>query len=93
MIIQNDWNEIISIEWNCMPGQGGSSHNINHIRKVSIDSCQRSCMQYDGCIAIDFSDADYFNSGSSCRMYGEDIPRSDPGRDNRIYCTTVFGTK
>ena len=69
---------------------------IKFISGVSLDSCQRNCMQFHGCIGVDFTD--YINTNaeglsSSCRMYGENIPRKGGGGHNRIYCTTVNGTK
>ena len=72
-----------------MPGQGQSGKSIGKSRVVDLEACKSSCREDDECIAIDFTSADLNSNPSlkNCRLYGENIPRSSPGSDNRQYCT------
>ena len=76
----------MSFEGNCRKGQGEYGAFINDIRGLDLKTCKSNCQAYGGCIAIDFTNTNTFKSGSSCRMYEENTPRSDAGEDNRIYC-------
>jgi hypothetical protein len=42
---------------------------------------------FNGCIGIDYTNANNYVNNPSCRMYGRNIARTDAGPDGRIYCT------
>ena len=75
-------------KWNCAPGQGQSGESINVIKSDNLDKCQEKCIEFNGCIGID-----YTNEGKkidkSCRMYKLNTVRSDPGDDHRTYCSLL----
>ena len=73
-------------DWKCNSGQGESGKSIHALRSISLDMCGQKCLQFDGCIGFDYTNTDLYQSSSSCRMYGQNTPRTDPGVDHRTYC-------
>ena len=69
-------------DWKCNSGQGQSGKSIHGRQSNNLDECKLSCLEFEGCIGID-----YTKTGLSCRMFSHNTPREDPGRDLRTYCT------
>merc|ERR1711894_844656 len=74
-------------KWSCSPGQGQYGKFINEIPSVDIDTCEEKCIEFDGCIGVDYTSMDDSKLSSSCRMYKSNIVRSEAGVHNRTYCT------
>ena len=72
--------------WQCTPGQGQSGTHISGSRSTSLKECKESCTQFNGCIGVDYTE-EVDAVLQSCRVYGPNIPRTDPGGNNRTYCT------
>ena len=68
-------------DWKCNSGQGESGKRIHYLKSISLDMCGRECLQFDGCIGFDYANT------ANCRMFGQNTPRTDPGVDNRTYCS------
>ena len=72
-----------------MPGQGQDGQAWRGFRVLNIESCKSKCIEFDWCLAVDFTSKDKWDA---CRLYAENNARSDPGSDNRQYCIVKKGT-
>ena len=75
-------------KYNCEGGQidTSGSNEIRSTKSNSKDSCAADCDATTACVGFDFTTKtqDY----STCRMVkNSDNPRSDPGDENRQFCT------
>ena len=75
-------------ERTCTPGQGEHGESIHSAKANSLDECLSKCKKYDGCVAIDFTVSKRSNR-DSCRFYGNNNARSNPGIDDRMHCTNI----
>ena len=79
-----------NLDLRCNSGQGEHSKSIHNLGPISLEMCGQECLEFDGCIAIDYT---YDIAENQCRMYNDNTPRSDLGENDRIYCTVGEGEK
>ena len=73
----------------CNSGQGEFGKSTQSLGPISRNACGQKCLELNGCIGIDYTTNIDNKSGgknNQCRMYNHNTPRSDPGKDDRIYC-------
>ena len=63
-------------------GQGQNGKVAKEIARISQEDCEDSCVERKECIGFDYSESE-----SSCRLYAGQTMRTDPGAQNRKYCT------
>ena len=73
-------------KWKCYKGQGEDGKSIKSLGGITRDACGQKCLEFDGCIAIDYTDTKT-SKKDQCRLYNDNTPRTDPGTDGRVYCT------
>ena len=66
-----------------MSGQGKYGSALKQLIMPSLKECQQKCEEETGCIGIDYMEA--YNP-YKCRLYPDNIPRTDPGTGDRTYC-------
>ena len=77
----------------CNSGQGENNKSIHNLGPISLEMCGQECLEFDGCIGIDYTDNTDAIAENQCRMYNDNTPRSNPGENDRIYCTVGEGEK
>ena len=73
--------------WGCVPGEGQYGQSISHIRGGTIEDCQNSCVGFNGCVGIDYTNSKGYASNPSCNLFGPNIVRPTGGSTYRVYCT------
>ena len=67
-----------------MPGQGISGGYYVQTDSNNESDCGNTCTADAECVGFDYT----VNAKSdSCRLFKVDDPRSNPGGDNRMWCT------
>ena len=78
----------IAHAWICKPGRGQYGKQIDEVQGTNLENCKKQCLNKSDCLAIDYTDTDPKYSGEpSCRRFGVNLVRSDPGVNNRVYCS------
>ena len=69
---------------------GESGKQIKSSNLTTLESCQHSCSNEPNCKGIDFTETignlNFNGNPDQCRLFPLNIPRTDPGLDQRVYC-------
>ena len=71
-------------DYSCVPGQGKLDGDYVNTNSNNESDCGNTCTADAECIGLDYT---IQSASNSCRLYKVDDPRSDPGKDSRMYCT------
>lgn len=75
----------------CTKGQGESGKTIKTTQACDQAKCEKECENDKQCIGFDLTSK--FCNKYTCRLYPLNTPRTDGGRDERIYCKKLGKTR